>query len=505
MIFYTRHNDERCFYYRISRKPGDITTLGEEKQIAATHNTTYPSPFILENDPSNIYLLWRGIGWHPTIARLTLPDENDNVQYNWGAKQIVQGTAARPYAKYFSNGKDKIYLAYTLGHPDVENPNWLYFNFINITGSDADKITLTDVKGKHLSTIADGAHNVSIQDSYLAAHPDAVANHDAMRNWIWQVSKEPSGAPVIAMTQINDAKTSHDYYHVRWTGEKWQKTFLANGGGHFHQTPNLEMCYSGGMAIDDANPDIVYCSTPVWGRSGKVYEIIKYAVNTNDGSVVAEAITRNSRKNNVRPYIITNSENSPLRLLWMHGEYYDWIVSSRFPKGYPTAIRTNFRFPQSNNIADAVTSFDNITGDFTVVLSLRFNTDDYNGTIVQIGNLKYGVNGETMKPYVEINNATFNSTNRIGNSDVWKTQPRATNGRWHEPLKPEFLNVALVYENGGLKTYLNGLLDQHIDIPNLKFQEMITSDFKGAVENSAVYDKALSQYAINRVINSMLN
>ena len=80
MIFYSRHTDEPCFYYRISQVPGDITTLGEEKKILTKDNTTYPSPFILSDDPEHIYLCWRGIRWHPTIARLSLPDENDEVQ-----------------------------------------------------------------------------------------------------------------------------------------------------------------------------------------------------------------------------------------------------------------------------------------------------------------------------------------------------------------------------------------------------------------------------------------
>lgn len=62
MIFYSRHTDEPCFYYRISRLPGDITTLGEEKVIKTKDNTTYPSPFILSDDPEHIYLCWRGIG-----------------------------------------------------------------------------------------------------------------------------------------------------------------------------------------------------------------------------------------------------------------------------------------------------------------------------------------------------------------------------------------------------------------------------------------------------------
>ena len=45
-------------------------------------------------------------------------------------------------------------------------------------------------------------------------------------------------------------KGSHDYYRAKWTGKKWLKTYLGNGGGHFHQTPGLEKCYSAGMAMN---------------------------------------------------------------------------------------------------------------------------------------------------------------------------------------------------------------------------------------------------------------
>ena len=66
LIIYSRHTDEPAFYYRISKKPGDITALGEEKRLATAQNTTYPSPFILSDDPTHWYLCWRGINWHPT-------------------------------------------------------------------------------------------------------------------------------------------------------------------------------------------------------------------------------------------------------------------------------------------------------------------------------------------------------------------------------------------------------------------------------------------------------
>ena len=87
LIIYSRHTDEAAFYYRISKYPGDITHLGEKKRLATANNTTYPSPFILSDDPTHWYLCWRGINWHPTIARLTMPDENDDVMFDFGPKQ----------------------------------------------------------------------------------------------------------------------------------------------------------------------------------------------------------------------------------------------------------------------------------------------------------------------------------------------------------------------------------------------------------------------------------
>ena len=155
MIFYTRHTDEPKIWYRISQKPGDITALGDEKYLTTANNTTYPSPFILSDDPNHIYLCWRGINWHPTIARITMPDGNDNCQFDFGPKQIVQSTGARPYAKYQSNGKDRIYVSYTTGHPDNEMPDWLYFNVIDINHGDGP--VLRDMNGKLLSVINNGS------------------------------------------------------------------------------------------------------------------------------------------------------------------------------------------------------------------------------------------------------------------------------------------------------------------------------------------------------------
>ena len=552
MIFYSRHTDEACFYYRISKQPGDITTLGAEIRLATSHNTTYPSPFILSDDPSGIYLAWRGINWHPTIARLSMPDAQDQVQFTWGPHQIVQSTAARPYAKYSSNGKDKIYMTYTTGHPDNENPNYVYFNTVDINTKQ-----LKDVKGKTLSTVGSAIHNVSATTAYATANPDAVVENSSFRNWVWQSTMDTEGKPVIAIVRISADKLSHHYYYAKWTGTAWQRTFVANGGGKFHQTNGLELCYSGGMAIDDSNPSVLYCSQPIAGANGTVYEIVKYTMGDNGTVLSSEAVTRNSKLNNSRPFVIQNSGNSPLKLSWMNGNYYDWIVSSSRPQGYPTAIHVDYQFPAetvdlakglllyeafdeqavgvpagaikkagvSSSVAtgtprakaltvnglagatitegvlvcqpDEFTSFSlTTTPEFSVSLSPCFYEGAYGGTLLKIGDLKVGLDPSTLKTYVSKGSTTWNSTNVLGTSDVWQTQPRGTGGAWYTPSKLKFFNLTLTYKDGLLTVYRNGLIDQRILVNNLAMNVVELGGFRGWIEDVRVYERAINQHEV---------
>ena len=529
IIFYSRHTDEACFYYRISRKPGDISTLGEEKKIITDNNTTYPSPFIMSDDPTHIYLCWRGINWHPTIARLTMPDASDNVNFDWGPYQMIQSTGARPYCKYYSNGKDRIYLTYTTGHPDNEYPNWVYFNYVDVNTKQ-----LKDITGTTLSTIANGAHNVN-RTSYNTSYPNAVVDMPTtQRDWVWQTTMDTDGNPVIAMVQISNDKGTHNYYYAKWTGTTWRKTFLANGGGKFHQSAGLELCYSGGMAIDEANPNIVYCSVPVVGTSGSVYEIMKYVLDSGGTITSSQAITSNSTLNNIRPYIVSNSGNSALKLVWMHGNYYDWIVSSTRPQGYPTAIHTDYVMPTDNiDLSSGLLANENFTGTvsgtattsggvlistaetsatisaqsseaFSVSLTPYIYEGAYSGVIFKSGNITYGLNGSTLKPYITIGSLTYNSTNLLGTSDVWQTTSRGTGGQWYTPTKLKYFNLTMTYENGILRVYRNGLIDQTIEIPALVLDNVVLGGFLGWVEDCRVYNRALTQGEVKQLTKTSL-
>ena len=530
MIFYSRHTDEACFYYRISKKPGDITSLGAELKIVTADNTTYPSPFILTDDPTHIYLCWRGINWHPTIGRLTMPDAQDNVKFDWGPYQMVQSTAARPYCKYENNGKDRIYLTYTLGHPDNENPNWVYFNYVDI-----NTLQLKDITGNVLSTIASGVHNISATSTYLTAHPNAVVdNPAALRDWVWQTTLDKDGLPVIAMVQISADKLTHNYYYAKWTGSAWRKTFLTNGGGKFHQTAGLELCYSGGMAIDNNSPNIIYCSVPVAGTSGTVYEIVKYTIGADGTITTTEQITTNSMLNNVRPFIVKNAGTTPLKLIWMHGNYYDWIVSSSQPQGYPTEVHSDFVLPADNidltnglivneDFSGTVTGTAHTSGGvlvsgkdtyatitaqtspaFSVSLTPYIYEGAYGGTIFKMGNMTFGLNSTTLKPYITIGTTTYNSTNLLGTSDVWQIEARATGGVWWTPTKLKYFNLTLTYENGILKIFRNGLIDQIIEVPDLTLGNVTLGGFAGWIEDARIYNRALTQGEVKKLTETSL-
>ena len=477
MIFYTRHTDEAKIWYRISKKAGDISYLGEEKYLATANNTTYPSPFILSDDPDHIYLCWRGIGWHPTIARITMPDEDDYCSFDFGPKQIVQSlngaSGVRPYAKYQSNGKDKIYLSYTSTHPDNEGTNWLYFNVIDINNGNGP--ILRDIKGTELKKVADGPFNVNKTDSYASSYPYTIVDKTSdIRNWVWQVALDKDENPVIAFPHIDGGKTNHWYWYGRWTGTEWKRVTVSSAGHAFHQNWNsTERCYSGGMSLDPDNINDLYLSIPTkdgaYDRDG-VYEIWKYTI-ADDGTVSAgEQITRNSTKNNFRPYVIPGSKNSPMRLGWVNGDYYYWMVNKNYPKGYPTDIRCDYAWQEELTKEDEEAPRTDcwcLDKNKTLSLAFAMNASKYDSsTLFTLGNMTYSLDADCY-PVITIGNATFRSQNRLLTSDDWATGSTGTSGDNH-PTKLTTWVLTLTYDGQVLTTYRNGLVDQVIETTELE-------------------------------------
>jgi len=472
MIFYTRHTDEPRIWYRISRKPGDITALGEEKYLETRNNTTYPSPFIMSDDPQHIYLCWRGINWHPTIARLTIPDSEDNCHFDYEPHQVVQSTGARPYAKYISNGKDKIYVGYTTGHPDNEMPNWLYMNIIDINHGYGP--ILRDMNGQELKRIDEGPFRVNKTEEYATAYPATIIDRTPdIRNWIWQIALDKQEHPVVAYPHIDESKNRHSYWYARWTGATWHCLYICEAGHAFHQSwTQTERCYSGGMTIDPENTSHVYVSIPI--KDGQydpdgVFEIYRYTINpsiTLNSSLTLESwlsptpITKNSTKNNSRPYIIPGATKGRMRLAWMNGDYQYWMVRRGYPQGFPTAIHSDYRDKWKQPKKRFEQQF-------------QLDPNHYSGELFRLegkftGNrakrttLSYHISETDQRPEIHIGDKVYRSQNRLLSSDDWANKSNGTNGDEH-PTLLKSVTIALTYDGKTITIYRDGYVDQVIE------------------------------------------
>jgi hypothetical protein len=225
----------------------------------------------------------------------------------------------------------------------------------------------------------------------------------------------------------------------------------------------------------------------------------------------------------------------------MYGEYYDWIVSSSRPQGFPTEIHCDFELPLlpikldngvlihesfDNSVVEGIISNgllttsrntdyiviskdddDDDTTEFTVSLSLFISNDAYYGTIVEIGGIVYSLDQSTTKPMIKIGDETvFKSSNSLTNSDTWQTSSRGTDGIWHTPVKFKFFSLTITYGDGVLKTYINGLLDQYVEIE----EELVLSlgivrigGFDGFVDDVWIYNRVINEEEVKSIFEHL--
>ena len=348
MVIYSQHTEEERFYYRISENPNDASSFGEEKVVSTEGfgTVTYPTPFYMASNPDSFYLFWRGTAWHPTMARFSLPDENDEITFEVEPTMVIDArvseseTNKRPYAKYTSDGEDKIYISYTYAHPDTMETNTLYCSYI-----DTMDLTLHSLTGEVLTNILDTPFKITNTET----DPTFVVNRtEAVRNWNWEVELTEDNRPVMLYVGISQDKRSHLYYHAEWMGSDWRITYIDDGGKWFHDnTKGAEKCYSGGLCLDHNNTNVVYASIPQEGIYGTFYEIYRYVLE--NGEVISKTpVTQNSPENNFRPYVVEGSyEGDSVYLVWLSGEYYYWANKKDFlpsngavKYGYTNRVKT---------------------------------------------------------------------------------------------------------------------------------------------------------------------
>ena len=304
MAFYAQHNGTGL-YCRTTTQPEDIRAWGPEVTVTNASRVTYSNPVYLR-DEGTVYVFWRDTDWKPTYST-----SSDGTI--WSAPRTLirdagrAGNDIRPYLKVTSNGRSAIHFAFTDGHPRNESENSVYhFRY--------------ERQAFHASDGTSLGHIDSGPISPAAASPVYDGKAQATPAWIWDLALDRDGNPVIAYTRLPHAN-DHRYHYARWTGKAWSDVQITPGGRWFPQTPALrrerEPHYSGGIALDDADPATAYLSRQVDGR----FEIEKWTTPDGGASWEVVPITRDSSEDNVRPVIPRGRARSSELLLWMQGRY----------------------------------------------------------------------------------------------------------------------------------------------------------------------------------------
>lgn len=300
-IFYSAHSGKQMFYRR-SEHPENITSWLLEEEIPVNtvgrHGFTYPNPVGLSKAEESMFLFWRGGNYKPNFS--TTKDFKV-----WSdAVTLIKGDGSRPYIKYAGDGKERIYFAFTDGHPNVEEANSIYCAYYHDGSIYRPNGTLI----KHTAELPIAPIEVEkVYDATLSGG----------RAWIWDIALDNDKNPVIVYAVVY-GEEDHRYRYARWTGQAWDDHEILKAGKWFPQTPvNLketEPFYSGGIILDHSDPSNVYLSREING----IFEIEAWSTSDHGQSWVSKPITVHSKKHNVRPIV---SRGEKKCLFWMYGDY----------------------------------------------------------------------------------------------------------------------------------------------------------------------------------------
>jgi hypothetical protein len=419
LAIYARHGTDQFFAYRYSNSTNPIsaTNWSAEQTIAPTGaGLTYANPFQLSSESGRVYNFSRDLNFNPTVFTST------NGGVNWSAPQlfIQTGTGSiRPYVKYCSDYTQRIDFLYTDGHPrDVTNSLYhLYYQSGSLFKTDGSFLK----SFANLPVLHDSGERGSVIYQYSDTDTSDFNDHIATgRAWCWETAYQTNGSPVCVFTVQRDKMTGTNwfddriyYYYARWTGTNWQKRFIAQAGRPLFSTEND---YAGGICVDPGNPNVIYISsnasdpfnltdiTNVTLRANQRYEIWRGTTTDGGLSFAWAAITTNSAKDNLRPYIPRGQSGTPA-VIWFRGTYttfnsYNCEIVGLFNNPVPKPPKVSFITPRSSPV-----NFTNLNNQLRLVANATVD-----GIPAQLTFLWSTVSGPTNVIFAETTNSDTTAT-----------------------------------------------------------------------------------------------
>ena len=328
VLFFSAHGGTKNspIYYAVSKYPSEISSWEEVQEInpemEGSLGVCYTNPVMLSDENNRVYLFFRGRDFKPTCI-YTDDLKTWSQPINLVRNDPGYGQGGRPYTKITTNHKDKIFFAFTDAHPRDRATNSIYFMmYKNGKICKADGTVVSETLGSIIPSQVDKVY-------------DATRTFD--KAWIWDIAFDESEKPILVYARFSDRDNKHSYWYARWNGIKWENHKITDAGQWFQRTeyvkekPEYECNYSGGVYLDHENPNILYTSRPINDR----FEIEKWTFTGGKQKWITEAITYQSEKDNVRPFVVRNHRGSQPSVLWMYNYKYPGF------KAYDCAIRTD--------------------------------------------------------------------------------------------------------------------------------------------------------------------
>lgn len=339
VAFYSKHGTDTTTRYRISTNPNDISAWDTEATVTRTGNVTYSNPYILSDGKCYLFsrILISGITYRPSFIVTS-----DYV--SWTADQNVFNVPnQRPYLKYAQKG-DRIDCLATTGQPDEVNTSVYHF-YAELT---AGTLKWFKSDGTPISTaLPFGINDVTlIHDGGTNVSPNVKA-------WIWDISYNALGYPVVLFSKIPDA-VNHSYWFASFNGKTWNAPVQIGPGGNQALYP-AQPGYSGGIGFNGKNTNIVYAS--FWNGLG--YDLYKVTSPDNGltwTSMVPIVSGTASSQTNARPYS-PRGYGGLTEVVWWGGFYSDfstsYITYPCFYPGIPAGAYVNLPFVSSSSPSTA--------------------------------------------------------------------------------------------------------------------------------------------------------
>ncbi len=328
LAVYCTHGGDSLVRYRISTNPGDTSSWSAEQNynVYSNYGATYDNVYRLSSTGIT-YDFYRGQDYNPNV----LVSSDDGSSWSIGGRLVRTAAGTRPYAKYASNGTDKVWFTYTDGHPRDMATN-IYVAYLQ--GSNIYNAYGVDIGDLNTSGTSGIAPSAGTKVFY------ADSTH---RAWTSDIQLDSNGYPVLAYSvRIGtvDIYNDHRYRYSRFDGTTWHDYEIAYAGQCLYTAEND---YTGLISLNPSDPNTVYISTnanPVTGAAlissadgQRHWEVYRGFTNNNGASWTWTPITANSTTNNIRPNLpVWDAQHTAL--YWLKGTYTSYTNYNMSAVGY---------------------------------------------------------------------------------------------------------------------------------------------------------------------------